>query len=368
MKTRLCLGLFILAAWVQSAVMGSGATTGVKVEQFGYLTDGKPIDSFVLTNDWGSTARIVAYGAILADLQVPDRNGHLESVVHSTKYSLAALAQGFPRSGRIVGRVANRIAFARFTLDGHEYRLTANAPPHHIHGGTRGFDRVLWKGAARPSEEGPSVRLTYTSADGEEGYPGKLEVSVTYTLTNSNRLRIEYLATTDKPTLVNLTSHAYFNLAGRGDVRDHTLELNALRYTPNDATVMPTGEILPVLGTPFDFSEPVKLNTRAPALTAYAFHYDHNFVLNHTTAIGMSFAGRLSEPTMGRVMEVWTTEPGMQVFTSKLNGELPTDGFGFICLETQHFPDAIHHPNFPSIVLRPGETYRSATEYRFNVK
>ncbi|HVU34652.1 MAG TPA: aldose epimerase family protein [Opitutaceae bacterium] len=341
---------------------------------FGRLPDGRAIDAYTITNEHGATATVITYGAILADLRMPDRGGHLGSVVHVTAFSPENLANHFPKAGPVIGRVANRIAYARFTLDGHEYRLAANLPPHHLHGGVIGFDKVLWHfeapdsatGATSPSTN--SVTLGYLSRDGEEGYPGNLDVRVTYTLTDTNVLRIGYTATTDKPTIVNLTNHSYFNLAGGGDVRDEVLEINADRYTATDALAIPTGDLAAVAGTPLDFRRPTAVGARSAALANHWFRYDHSFVLNRSSPDGLSFAARLSDPTSGRVLDVWTTQPGLQLYTSKLNGDLSPDGVGFVCLETQHFPDAIHHPNFPSIVLRPGETYRETTEYRFSAR
>ncbi len=335
---------------------------------FGTLPDGRVIRAYTLTNARGATAKIVTYGATLADLRLPDGHGRFVSVVHPTEFSLENLAHNFPESAPIIGRVANRIAHARFTLDGHEYQLEANLPPHHIHGGRVGLARVIWKAQPLPSSEGPALKLTYASPDGDQGYPGNLGVAVVYTLTDTNRLRIDYTATTDKPTLVNFTCHAYFTLAGEGDIRHQLLEINADRYTPSDATGIPTGELRSVRGTPFDFRRPTAIGARADQLTKQWSRYDNNLVLKRQSEHGLEFAARLTDPESGRSMEVWTTEPGLQLYTTKLNGELPDDGIGTVCLETQHFPDAIHHPNFPSIVLRPGDVFRSTTEFRFSMK
>jgi aldose 1-epimerase len=332
--------------------------------EFGTLPDGTAIEAYTLTNAHGLSAQVITYGAILADLRVPDRNGRFVSVVHRTTFSPENLAQNFPEAGAIIGRVANRIANARFTLEGQSYPLAANLPPHHLHGGVRGFNRVVWHAQPLRPSSGAAVKLAYVSHDGEEGYPGTLGVAVVYTLTDDDRLRIEYTATTDKPTILNLTNHSYFNLAGAGDIRDEVLQINADRFTPTDQTGIPTGELKTVRGTPLDFRRPTPIGTRANELRQHWYRYDHNLVLTRH-GDGLEFAARLTDPKSHRQMEVWTTEPGLQLYTSKANGELPADGVGTVCLETQHFPDAIHHANFPPIVLRPGDLFRSTTEFRF---
>jgi aldose 1-epimerase len=361
---------FVLLALCASVLAQSVPSSPVVLERavFGRTTEGAEIEAFTLRNRHGASATVITYGAILADLQLPDRHGHVASVIHVTTFSDENLAKGFPQAAAIIGRVANRIANAKFTLDGREYQLAANLPPHHLHGGRRGFDQVLWHAQVIHSKEGdPAVKLTYASANGEEGYPGNLGVAVVYTLTPTDILRIDYTATTDKATPVNLTNHAYFNLAGHGDVRDHVLEINADRFTPLDATAIPTGELKSVRGLPYDFRKPTPVGARAAELSGQWSRYDNNLVLNRKGS-GLQFAARLSEPKSGRTVEVWTTEPGFQLYTSKLNGELPPDGAGFVCLETQHFPDSIHHPNFPTTVLQPGDVWRSTTEFRFSAK
>jgi len=340
------------------------AEPAVQRGEFGRAADGTLIEVFTLTNRGGAVAKVITYGAILADLRVPDREGKLTGVVRETVFSEQNYTRGFPNAAVVIGRVANRIANARFTLDGHDYTLAANNGRNAIHGGIKGFSRVIWQAAPLAVPDGPAVKLTYASADGEEGYPGNLTATVTYTLTNENTLRLEYTATTDKPTLVNLTNHAFFNLAGGGDVLDHEFTFNADRYTVVDAGLVPTGEIKSVRGTPLDFTQPVALAARVDQLSAK--RYDDSFVLNRT-GDGMIRAARVTDPKSGRAMEVWTTQPGLQLYTSLLGAPTTPGRVGFYCLETQHFPDAVHHPEFPSTILRPGETFRSTTEYRFSV-
>jgi aldose 1-epimerase len=335
---------------------------------FGRMPDGTAIDCFTLTNRHGLVAKVITFGAILADLRIPDREGKLASVVREIVASEQGFQRGFPGSGAIFGRVANRIAGARFTLDGREYRLAANNGQNHIHGGPRNFSRVVWQTKPSDNPGDASVALTYVSADGEEGYPGNLTTTVRYTLTDQNALRIDYTATTDRPTPINLTNHAYFNLAGTGDVLDHELTLNADCFTVVDDALIPTGEIRSVKNTPLDFTRPTRFGARAGQLAA-SRRYDHNFVINRREGDeSLLLAARVFEPRSGRVMEAWTTEPGVQFYTSPLGDQPVTDRLGTFCLETQHFPDSVNHPHFPSTILRPGETYRSTTEFRFSVK
>ena len=351
----------------------------VSHELFGRAADGTTIDAYTLLNRHGATAKIITFGAILADLRIPDRDGKIAHVVRETVFSEENYQRGFPQAGMVAGRVANRIANARFTLDGHDYALVANQGAHTLHGGPKGFGKIIWQGQPLDSAGGAAVKLTYLSPDDEGGFPGNLAVTVTYTLTDANVLRIDYGATTDKPTPINLTNHAYFNLAGEGDVLDCPLTLNADRTTVADATLIPTGEIISVRGTPLDFTTPTALGARVAAL-APAKRYDHNFVLNRTAArpgqverARLVRAAHIADPKSGRALEVWTTEPAIQLYTSPLDAapavsavERPAPGrFGFFCLETQHYPDSIHHANFPTTVLRPGETFSSTTEFRF---
>jgi aldose 1-epimerase len=352
--------LFILLA-----VLGRAAEAPVQHALFGRAADGTVIDVYTLTNSHGAVAKVITYGAILADLRMPDRDGQLASMVHETVFSEANYQRDFPTAAIVVGRVANRIANARFTLDGHDYQLAANNGRHHLHGGPKGFGHVLWQAQPLDPAGGAAVKLTYVSPDGDEGYPGNLTATVTYTLTSDNTLRLDYGATTDRPTPVNLTNHAFFNLAGGGDVLDTIFLLNADRYTVADATLIPTGEIRSVENSPLDFRTPRALGARGDQLGA-ARRYDHSFVLNRPATGGLALAARVSEPRSGRVMEVWTTEPGLQLYTSPLAGPAQPGRTGFFCLESQHFPDAVHHPEFPTTILRPGEILRSTTEFRFS--
>lgn len=348
-----------------------GPTMDVRKELFGRLPDGTAVDIYTLTNKAGLEARIMTYGAILVSLKIPDRAGALADVNLGFD-SLEGYLGTHPYFGAIIGRYGNRIAKARFTLDGAEYRLAVNNNENTLHGGLKGFDKVVWTAEPVRGEKGAGLKLTYLSKDGEEGYPGNLAVTVVYTLTDANELEIRYEATTDKPTVLNLTNHAYWNLKGEGDgdILGHVLRLEADRITAVDSPVnlIPTGEIAPVAGTPFDFTAPHAIGERIAAVEG---GYDHNFVLKSGGG-ALSLAARVEEPESGRVMEVWTDQPAIQLYTGNfLDGSVIGKGgkaykkhYAF-CLETQHFPDSPNHPNFPSTVLRPGETFRSVSVYRF---
>lgn len=319
---------------------------------------------------------VLNYGAIIRALRVPDHAGNVDDVVLGFD-CLSAYLRPHPYIGTVIGRYANRIGGARFVLDGRTYELTANDGLDHLHGGLKGFDKVLWEAAPFTNGNEAGVRFTYVSPDGEEGYPGTLRATVTYTLAESNALVIDYEATTDKPTVVNLTQHTYFNLAGRGDILNHELQIFADFYTPVDERLIPTGEICPVAGTPLDFRTPHRIGARIDAgheQLRRSHGYDHNFVLRHTERGALELAARVYEPVTGRVMRVYTTEPGIQFYSGNcLDGSLTGKGgmvysrhTGF-CLETQHFPDAPNKTHFPSPVLRPGAIYRSRTVYAFDV-
>jgi len=349
-----------------------------EVTPFGKTKDGQEVKLHTLTNLKGLRVRLIDYGATLIGVDAPDRNGKNANITLSFP-SLDGYLQRHPYFGSTVGRYGNRIAAGKFSLDGQSYSLATNNGPNHLHGGQKGFDATLWKAEAVNNEALPQsigVKFTYTSADGEEGYPGKLDVRVTYTLTNDNALRIEYAATTDKPTVVNLTNHAYWNLAGAGsgDILKHELMIAADKYLPIDDTSIPTGVLASVAGTPFDFTTPHAIGERIGELKKEPHKtkgYDHCYVLRGQQG-QLELAARAKDPTSGRVMEVYTTEPGVQLYCGNfLGGGAGEGGFqqheGF-CLETQHFPDSPNKPDFPSAVLRPGQTFRSVTEHRFSVE
>jgi aldose 1-epimerase len=346
------------------------ATAGVERAPFGKTPEGAAIELYTLTNARGAVAKVITLGATVADLRMPDREGKLASVVREVLPAEEGLPRNYNNAASVFGRVANRIAFGKFTIDGTPYQVTLNMGQHHIHGGRNNFSRVIWTASALPNSASPGVKLSYRSADGEEGFPGNLNVSVTYTLTADNVLRLDYEATTDKPTPLNLTNHAYFNLAGAGDVLTHELTINADRYTVPGAQLIPTGEIKPVSDA-LDFRTPQTLGARVGQLTGGG-RYDHNFVINRRpNDTSLVLAARMREPGSGRILEAWTTEPGVQLYTSPLtapSAKETTPRFGFFCLETQHFPDAVNHPEFPSTIVRPGQTFRSTTEYRFSAK
>ena len=360
------LGITALASTAQdspapAAKVGTpGGLTRLEEREFGKLDDGTVVKQFTLRNARGMSAQVITYGAIISEIQAPDRNGGMTNVVlGADSLDRYTVRRGGISGAVVLGRVANRIAGARFTIDGVDHQVTANAGTNQIHGGFRGFSSVVWQGQALPvAEHEASVRLTYLSKDGEEGYPGNLTASVTYTLTDHNELRLDYAATTDKPTLINLSNHAYFNLAGGGGVLGHELWVNADRYTVADAQLIPTGEIAPVKDTPLDFTTPALIGARMKEVAQPKSIYDHSFVINGG-GTSLVLAARVSDPQSGRVMEVRTTQPGLQLFTGRS---------GRFCLETQHFPDSIHHPNFPSTILRPGEKFESTTIYAFSTK
>jgi len=347
------------------ALPTSATAAAVESSLFGRAGDGTTIDAYTLRNRHGASAKIITYGAIVAELLMPDRNGRLAGVVRPAIFSEENYGRAFPQAAIVVGRVINRIGGARFTLDGREYVLAANSGPNHIHGGRRNFAKVIWQAQPVAATDGTAVKLSYHSPDGEEGYPGNLTATVIYTLTDDNTLRIDYTATTDRPTPVNLSNHAYFNLAGEGDVRGHEVWINARLYTPSDEALIPTGEIHSVEGTPLDFRQPLPIGARGEQLRRQ--RYDNNWVIDRREPGKLAPAARVTEPQSGRVMDVWTTEPAVQVYSSPLAGPNAAAPNGFYCFETQHFPDAVNHPHFPSTILRPGQTYRSTTEFRFTV-
>jgi aldose 1-epimerase len=348
-------------------------------EPFGTTADGKTVDLLTLTNATGLEVRAMTYGATIVSLRTPDRDGRLGDIVLGYP-TLAGYLEKSPYFGAVVGRYGNRIAKGRFTLDGKTYSLARNNGPNHLHGGVKGFDKVVWTADTSRNDSSASITFTYASPAGEEGYPGTLQARVTYTLTDRNELRVEYSATTDAPTPVNLTQHSYFNLAGAGagDILGHELMIAADRYTPVDSTLIPTGEIAPVAGTPFDFRTATAIGARIEQNDVQLKRgggYDHNWVLNRGARDGdLVPAARVIERTTGRTLDIFTTEPGIQFYSGNfLDGTITGKDqrvyrhrYGF-CLETQHFPDSPNHQNFPSTILRPGEEYRSTTVFRFGV-
>lgn len=350
---------------------------GIARDLFGVLPDGTPVYRYALRNRRGMEVAILTFGGIVQSIHVPDRDGRMANVVLGFA-GLESYVASTLFIGPIVGRYANRIAEGRFTLDGKTYELVRNSGPNALHGGLRGFDKRLWRARVVSDARSVGVALSYTSADGEEGYPGTLATEVTYSLSDDNALRIDYLARTDKATVVNLTSHSYFNLGGEGSgsALDHELTLYASAYTPVDARMIPTGEIVPVQGTVMDFTTPRRIGERIRIADPQLVHgrgYDHNWVLDKPAPGALTLAARLRDPQSGRVMEVHTTEPGIQFYAGTgLDGSLvgasgrmyrQSDG---VALETQHFPDSPNKPEFPSTVLRPGETFSSTTIYAFS--
>ena len=350
----------------------TGMKSGLLKSRFGRLPDGTAADLYTLTNTRGMVAKVTNYGTILTELHVPDRDGKPEDVVLGFD-NLEQYLKRHPYFGCTTGRVANRIAGGRFMLEGKPYSLAVNNGLNALHGGTRGFDKALWK--ATPLR-GAAVRFNYTSADGEEGYPGELAVTVIMKLTDAGEFLIDYTATATRATPINLTNHSYFNLAGRGDIKGHRLMIAADFYTPKSPTDVPTGEVRPVKGTALDFTRSRVVGTRFASLGGKPQGYDHNFVLrgDGTNSGQPAFCARVEEPRSGRVMEVFTTEPGVQLYTANwLDGSLVGKGGAVygrhsgLCLEAQHFPNSINIPHFPSTILRPGETYHQLTIHQFSV-
>jgi aldose 1-epimerase len=348
----------------------------VTKESFGKTSDGQQVDLYILRNTRGAEAKITNYGAIVTSLKVPDRNGKFDDVVLGFK-DFDSYLKNDPYFGAIVGRYGNRIAKGRFTLNGVEYKLATNNGENHLHGGIKGFDKVVWTGREMKSPAGPAVVMTYLSKDGEEGYPGNLNVRVVYTLTNNNELKIDYTATTDKDTVTNLTHHSYFNLAGEGngDILNHLVTINANRFVPTDAGSIPTGELKSVAGTPFDFLKPMAIGARInqdDEQLKFGNGYDHTWVINGRPGV-MRLAATAYEATSGRVMQVWTTEPGVQFYTGNFldgsktgkSGKNYPRRSGF-CFETQHYPDSPNHPSFPTTTLKKGQTFKSTTIYKFS--
>ena len=343
-------------------------------EPFGKTKDGTPVEIYTLKNSGGIVAKIMTRGATLVELHAPDKEGNVADIVNGFDDVAGYESEANQYFGCTTGRVCNRIGDAQFTLKGKTYKLAANDGDNHLHAGIeRSLDKVVWEAKVLRPQQGQGVRFTYTSPDGEEGYPGNLSVSVRYLLNDQNRLSIHYEATTDQATPVNLTNHAYFNLSGHGSetVLDHVLTINADSYTPTDDELIPTGEIASVEGTPLDFRKSKRIGARIEQLTNTAAKgYDHNYVLNDPPeGRPFRFAAGLRDPKSGRILRISTTEPGIQFYSGNfLHGQTGKDGKTYahrsaLCLETQHFPDSVHHDNFPSIILKPGETFESTTIY-----
>jgi aldose 1-epimerase len=374
LRTR-CLTPALLPVLLIVALLPLAAQDGnvqIKKTPFGTMPDGTTVDLFTLTTPKGISAAITNYGGIVVSLKTPDKSGKSGDIVLGFD-DLKGYLQDEPYFGALIGRYANRIAKAKFTLDGKEYKLAANDNGNSLHGGKKGFDKVVWNASAA----GGSLTLTYVSKDGEEGYPGTLTAKVVYTLSADGELKIDYSATTDKNTILNLTNHSYFNLAGSGDILGNELTLLAGRYTPVDAGLIPTGELRSVKGTPFDFLTPHKVGERIEAKDEQiklGGGYDHNWVLDSSSG-KLAKAAVVHEPTSGRTLEVWTTQPGIQFYTGNfLDGKLTGKGGivyrrrSALCLETQHFPDSPNQPKFPTTELKPGQTYHQVTVWKFGVQ
>jgi len=348
----------------------------IQKQQFGRTPEGHNVELYTLTNSNGLRAKIMTYGAIVVALDVPDRSGNLADITLGYD-TLAEYIKANPYFGAVVGRYGNRIANGKFELNGIEYKLATNNGPNHLHGGIKGFDKVVWNAEEVKTKQAVGLKLTYLSADGEEGYPGNLQCSVTYALMDNDELKISYEAQTDKPTPINLTHHSYFNLAGRGtsDILNHEMTLNADAFTPVDEGLIPTGQLLPVKNTPMDFTAPTPIGARINQdyqQLKYGKGYDHNWVLNSNNDGSLALAARVYEPGSGRVMEIYTTEPGVQFYSGNFldgsnvgkGGKVYKHRYGF-CLETQHFPDSPNKPDFPSVILNPGQKYTHITVHSF---
>lgn len=352
----------------------SGAETTKAV--WGTLPDGQKADIYTLSNAKGSKARISNYGGLVVSLTAPDKNGNYSDITLGYD-DLAGYLKESPYFGALIGRFGNRIAKGQYTLNGQKYTCAVNNGVNSLHGGLKGFDKVLWNAKPITTSKGPALELTYVSKDGEEGYPGNLSVTAVYTLTDENALRVDFTATTDKDTVVNLTYHGYWNLAGKGDILNHTVYLNADKFTPVDSTLIPLGELRPVKGTPFDFTTPTTIGARIgqdDEQLKFGGGYDHNWVINNPNG-KMTLQARVTEPTTGRILEVSSTEPGLQFYTGNfLDGKI-TGKNGIVynyrnafVMEPQHFPDSPNQPNFPSVVLKPGQVYKNSIEYKFSAK
>ena len=370
------LAVLILSLLLITAC-GKKSENAIQKQIFGHTPNGAEVVVYTLENKLGMQVSLMNYGAAIVSIKTADNKGHIKEITLGFD-SLKQYLEQSPYFGATVGRYANRIAHGKFTLLDQDYQLATNNGPNHLHGGNRGFDKVVWQAQTSTTDSGQTVTFHYTSPDGEEGYPGQVDVSVSYTLSKNNTLTLRYSATTTKPTIINLANHTYFNLkdAGKTDILGHVLKINADNYTPVDATLIPTGEIAPVAGTPFDFRQPHTIGERIDAddqQLANAGGYDHNFVLGNDTE-AMRLAATVFEPTTGRVMNIVTTQPGVQFYSGNFLDGLEGRGgavynkHAAFCLETQHFPDSPNHKNFPSVVLNPGEKYKATTFYKFSLQ
>lgn len=369
----LTLALLTVSLGLVGCATSKSSKGNISEAPFG-TADNMPITLFTLHNKNGAEASICNYGGLVTSLKMPDRNGNFGDVVLGYD-TLADYQKSSPYFGALIGRYGNRIARGKFTLDGQEYTLATNNYPNALHGGIKGFDKVVWTPRPFMSSSGPALELTYVSKDGEEGYPGTLSVKAVYTLTEDNTLKLEYTATTDKDTVLNLTHHSYFNLAGKGTILNHVVMINADKFTPVDSTLIPTGELKPVDGTPLDFRTPTAIGARIgnnDEQLKFGGGYDHNFVINGSMG-KVRLMARVTEPTTGRVLEVLSDEPGLQFYSGNfLDGTLTGKG-GWVyqyrnafCMEPQHFPDSPNHPQFPTVELKPGQVYHNKILYRFS--
>lgn len=369
------LACCVVCALVLPCELNSSAARGASIDKdsFGTTSDGQAVDRYTLTNDKGVSAEIITYGGIITRLRVPDKDGHLGDVVLGFD-NVEKYEEQSPYFGALIGRVANRIAAGTFFVDHRRYCVPINNGPNHLHGGFKGYDKRIWTADAAMTADGPSLRLKLVDADGDEGYPGQVNVTVIYSVTGDNALKIQYYAMCDKATPINLTNHTYFNLkdAGASSIGDHILKIFATHYTPVDSTLIPTGAIVPVKGTPLDFTSPKPIGKDLMAMGGSPIGYDHNLCLDHPVDV-LSEAAEVYEPVTGRDLQVWTTQPGLQFYSGNFldgsvkgkRGVVYQQHNAFV-LETQHYPDSVNHDNFPSTILRPGDVYREITEFRFS--
>lgn len=367
------LTIALIVAMTPGTSPAAEGKMSVTKKTFGKTHDGQQVDQYTLTNGRGLTVKIINYGAIITSVEMPDRNGKPGEITLGFD-SLEPYLARHPYFGAICGRVANRIAKGRFTIDGMEYKLATNNGANHLHGGNKGFDMAVW--TAEPLKSDVGLKLSHVSPDGDEGYPGNLSLTVVYRVSDDNELKIDYTATSDKSTPINVTNHTYWNLAdgGKSDVLGHVLQLNADRYLAVDADLIPTGDLKSVRGTPMDFTKPTPIGLRMQQVPGEPNGYDHCYVINQDSPGKLTLAARVKEPTSGRVMEIHTTEPAIQLYTANfLDGSIKSRGAVYkqqhaFCLEAEHYPDSINQPNFPSTLLKPGQTYRQTTVHKFSME